>query len=59
MKGVQCYELFRGIALKNHAFSFHFIMLQFTFDVFYCSAFLLFNTLHCMALAFPLYAFIL
>ena len=22
MKGVQCYELFRGIALKNHAFSF-------------------------------------
>ena len=20
MKGVQCYELFRGIALKNHAF---------------------------------------
>ena len=25
MKGVQCYELFGGIALKNHAFSFHFI----------------------------------
>ena len=22
MKGVKCYELFRGIALKNHAFSF-------------------------------------
>ena len=22
VKGVQCYELFRGIALKNHAFSF-------------------------------------
>ena len=22
MKGVQCYELFGGIALKNHAFSF-------------------------------------
>ena len=22
MKDVQCYELFRGIALKNHAFSF-------------------------------------
>ena len=22
MKGVQCYELFRGIALKNHTFSF-------------------------------------
>ena len=25
MKDVQCYELFGGIALKNHAFSFHFI----------------------------------
>ena len=24
MKDVQCYELFGGIALKNHAFSFHF-----------------------------------
>ena len=24
MKGVQCYELFGGIALKNHAFSFSF-----------------------------------
>ena len=24
MKGVQCYELFGGIALKNHAFSFFF-----------------------------------
>ena len=23
MKDVQCYELFRGIALKNHASSFH------------------------------------
>ena len=23
MKSVQCYELFGGIALKNHAFSFH------------------------------------
>ena len=22
MKGVQCYELFGGIALKNHTFSF-------------------------------------
>ena len=22
MKGVQCYEIFGGIALKNHAFSF-------------------------------------
>ena len=26
MKGVQCYELFRGIALKNHAFSFFFFI---------------------------------
>ena len=25
VKGVQCYELFGGIALKNHAFSFSFI----------------------------------
>ena len=24
MKDVQCYELFEGIALKNHAFSFFF-----------------------------------
>ena len=24
MKGVQCYELFGGIALMNHAFSFPF-----------------------------------
>ena len=24
MKDVQCYELFGGIALKNHTFSFHF-----------------------------------
>ena len=24
MKSVQCYELFGGIALKNHAFSFAF-----------------------------------
>ena len=24
MKDVQCHELFRGIALKNHAFSFFF-----------------------------------
>ena len=28
MKGVQCYELFGGIALKNHAFSFFFILLE-------------------------------
>ena len=25
MKDVQCYELFGGIALKNHAFSFSFL----------------------------------
>ena len=37
MKGVQCYELFGGIALKNHTFSFfmfdslfnHFLYLMF------------------------------
>ena len=28
MKGVQCYELFGGIALKNHAFSFFFISIK-------------------------------
>ena len=27
VKGVQCYELFGGIALKNHAFSFSFWLL--------------------------------
>ena len=26
MKGVQCYELFGGIAIKNHTFSFSFFM---------------------------------
>ena len=26
MKGVQCYELFGGIALKIHSFSFHFFI---------------------------------
>ena len=26
MKDVQCYELFGGIALKNHAFSFYYII---------------------------------
>ena len=26
MKGVQCYELFGGIALKNHTFSFSFLL---------------------------------
>ena len=29
VKDVQCYELFGGIALKNHAFSFHFIFHQY------------------------------
>ena len=33
MKGVQCYELFGGIALKNHAFSFdtidHYILVHY------------------------------
>ena len=29
MKDVQYYELFGGIALKNHAFSFHFIYYRF------------------------------
>ena len=33
MKGVQCYELFGGIALKNHAFSF-LISLKFYFKLF-------------------------
>ena len=28
MKGVQCYELFGGIALKNHAFFFFHIQLS-------------------------------
>ena len=28
MKGVQCYELFGGIAIKNHAFSFFFHFLK-------------------------------
>ena len=28
MKSVQCYELFGGIALKNHAFSFSYTVIQ-------------------------------
>ena len=28
MKGVQCYELFGGIAHKNHAFSFSFYLIK-------------------------------
>ena len=36
MKGVQCYELFRGIALKIHTFFFHFrITITITF-IFSC-----------------------
>ena len=37
MKDVQCYELFGGIALKNHAFSFHFFIYSciLFFDVFF------------------------
>ena len=34
MKGVQCYELFGGIALKNHAFSFSVLRVC---DGFFCS----------------------
>ena len=30
MKGVQCYELFGGIALKNHTFSFSLSLSMFT-----------------------------
>ena len=29
MKGVQCYELFGGIALKNHTFSFSEVLIGF------------------------------
>ena len=31
MKGVQCYELFGGIALKNHASSFFFGFAKYPF----------------------------
>ena len=35
MKGVQCYELFGGIALKNHTFSFfHFHIVIMTIVIF-------------------------
>ena len=38
MKDVQCYELFGGIALKNHAFSFSFVL--FPQEMFYvCTIF--------------------
>ena len=33
MKGVQCYELFGGIALKNHTFSFFFHCLPVMMEV--------------------------
>ena len=42
MKGVQCYELFGGIALKNHAFSFTIRMLRYIYQaqgMFYHSSF--------------------
>ena len=35
MKGVQCYELFGGIALKIHTFSFHFHILA-SYQSFFC-----------------------
>ena len=35
MKGVQCYELFAGIALKNHAFLCIFNVLFFSFFFFF------------------------
>ena len=35
MKDVQCYELFGGIALKNHAFSFFIIYRLFIYLSFY------------------------
>ena len=35
MKGVQCYELFGGIALKNHAcFNFFFLIMVDLFQVY-------------------------
>ena len=38
VKGVQCYELFGGIALKNHAFSF-FIFSFFIYSLDICVAY--------------------
>ena len=50
MKGVQCYERFGGIALKNHTFSFSFfhfitvtIAILIQFQEFFC--FVLRNTI--------------
>ena len=36
MKGVQCYELFGGIALKNHTFSFFFLEIIIIMFIFVC-----------------------
>ena len=36
MKGVQCYELFGGIALKNHTFSFSKFSFSFHFQCSQC-----------------------
>ena len=44
MKGVQCYELFGGIALKIHTFSFHFFF-QIQNAVLICES----RLLECMA----------
>ena len=40
MKGVQCYELFGGIALKNHTFSFHFHLIIVLLLLLYTQVFL-------------------
>ena len=40
MKDVQCYDLFGGIALKNHAFSFSFV----------CSLYCVENSSYCFFL---------
>ena len=45
MKGVQCYELFGGIALKIHTFSFFFFItfLQFPLSLHFCPFICLFR----------------
>ena len=48
MKGVQCYELFGGIALKNHAFLFYFIHSCLSPDVVYVCVFTTGIILACM-----------
>ena len=57
MEGVQCYELFGGIALKIHTFSFHFIgkiffAVYFEGNVLLC---LLFHGLFCFFLSVYVY----